>query len=101
MTQRTRPIMGLSNLPFGLYGGVMLAAIPQLLSSKGVPEPDIASITAIGLSPNFFYFLTSPILDVRFSRKIYATVLGFMEVESVEYKPALDIFEACDPGAPK
>lgn len=33
---------------------------------------------------------------------VYATVLGFMEVESVEYKPALDIFEACDPpgGAP-
>ena len=78
MTRQVRPIMGLSNLPFGLYGGVMLAAIPQLLASKGVPEPDIASITAIGLSPNFFYFLVSPILDVRFSRKAYAYVLGFM-----------------------
>jgi PAT family beta-lactamase induction signal transducer AmpG len=78
MTRRVWPIMGLSNLPFGLYGGVMLAAIPQLLASKGVPEPDIASITAIGLSPNFFYFLVSPILDVRFSRKLYAYVLGFM-----------------------
>jgi len=78
MTQRTRPIMGLSNLPFGLYGGVMLAAIPQLLASKGVPEPNIASITAIGLSPNFFYFLVSPMLDVRFSRKLYAYVLGLM-----------------------
>jgi len=78
MTKHSRPIMGLSNLPFGLYGGVMLAAIPQLLSSKGVPEPDIVSVTAIGLSPNFFYFLASPILDVRFSRKSYAYVLGFM-----------------------
>lgn len=28
---------------------------------------------------------------------VYATVLGFMEVESVEYKPALDIFDPCDP----
>ncbi|HEX5130067.1 MAG TPA: hypothetical protein VFV90_09990, partial [Usitatibacter sp.] len=28
---------------------------------------------------------------------VYATVLGFMEVESVEYKPALDLFEPCDP----
>src|SRR5579862_5575548 len=78
MTQRTRPIMGLSNLPFGLYGGVMLAAIPQLLASKGVPEPNIASVTAIGLSPGFFYFLVSPILDVRFSRKAYAYALGLL-----------------------
>ena len=28
---------------------------------------------------------------------VYATVLGFMEVESVEYQPALDVFEPCDP----
>jgi lipid A ethanolaminephosphotransferase len=28
---------------------------------------------------------------------VYATVLGFMEVESVEYKAALDVFEPCDP----
>lgn len=30
---------------------------------------------------------------------VYATVLGFMEVESVEYKPARDFFEPCDPPA--
>lgn len=28
---------------------------------------------------------------------VYATVLGLLEVQSVEYKPELDIFEACDP----
>ena len=28
---------------------------------------------------------------------IYATVLGFLEIESVEYKPALDLFDSCDP----
>ena len=54
----------------------MLATIPQLLASQGVPQPDIASVTAIGLSPGFFYFFASPILDVRFSRKLYAYVLG-------------------------
>jgi PAT family beta-lactamase induction signal transducer AmpG len=70
--------MGLSNLPFGLYGGVMLATIPQLLAAQNVPQPEIASITAIGLSPGFFYFLVSPILDVRFSRKLYAYVLGVL-----------------------
>jgi PAT family beta-lactamase induction signal transducer AmpG len=70
--------MGLSNLPFGLYGGVMLATIPQLLAAQGVPQPEIASVTAIGLSPGFFYFFASPILDVRFSRKLYAYVFGFL-----------------------
>jgi PAT family beta-lactamase induction signal transducer AmpG len=70
--------MGLSNLPFGLYGGVMLATIPQLLAAQNVPQPEIASITAIGLSPGFFYFFLSPILDVRFSRKTYAYVLGIV-----------------------
>ena len=30
---------------------------------------------------------------------VYATVLGFMEIESVEYKPALDLFDVCDPPA--
>jgi PAT family beta-lactamase induction signal transducer AmpG len=70
--------MGLSNLPFGLYGGVMLATIPQLLAAQGVPQPEIASVTAIGLSPGFFYFFASPILDVRFSRKLYAYVLGIL-----------------------
>ncbi len=76
MRDRLRPVMGLSNLPFGLYGGVMLATIPQLLAAQGVPQPEIASVTAIGLSPGFFYFFVSPILDVRFSRKLYAYVLG-------------------------
>jgi lipid A ethanolaminephosphotransferase len=28
---------------------------------------------------------------------VYPTVLGFMEIESAEYKPALDLFEPCDP----
>lgn len=34
---------------------------------------------------------------LRSHDNVYATVLGFMEVESVEYKPELDIFDACDP----
>ncbi len=76
--RRLRPLMGLSNLPFGLYGGVMLATIPQLLAAKGVPQPDIASVTAVGLSSGFFYFFISPILDVRFSRRLYAYVLGLV-----------------------
>src|SRR5271154_1738311 len=78
MRVRFRPVMGLGNLPFGLYGGVMLATIPQMLAAQGVPQPNIASVTAIGLSSGFFYFFASPILDVRFSRKLYAYILGIV-----------------------
>src|SRR5581483_5146737 len=78
MSGRLRPIMGLCNLPFGLYGGVMLTTIPQMLAARGVPQPEIASVTAIGLSPGFFFFLASPMLDGRFSRKTYAYLLGIV-----------------------
>ena len=78
MRGRLWPVMGLSNLSFGLYGGTMLATIPQLLAAKGVPQPDIASVTAIGLSAGFVYFFVSPIVDVRFSRRFYAYILGLV-----------------------
>jgi MFS transporter, PAT family, beta-lactamase induction signal transducer AmpG len=65
-------LMGLTNSVFGMYGGVMIIAVPQLLSARQVPEATIAAMTAVMLSPGFWTFLTSPILDVRFSRRQYA-----------------------------
>jgi hypothetical protein len=32
-------IMGLANLPFGMFGGVALMTVPQLLAARSVPEP--------------------------------------------------------------
>jgi PAT family beta-lactamase induction signal transducer AmpG len=69
-------LMGLSNLPYGLYGGVVAFAVPQLLAARHVPEASIASLTAVAYSPGFWAFLFSPILDVRFSRRWYAASLG-------------------------
>lgn len=69
-------LMGLTNLTYGLYGGVVAFAIPQILGNRGVPESIIAGITAVGFSPGFWAFLFSPILDVRFSRRWYAVVLA-------------------------
>lgn len=67
--------MGLTNLSYGLYGGVIAFAIPQLLGNRQVPEAAIASLTAVAISPGFWAFLLSPILDVRFSRRFYAVAL--------------------------
>ena len=66
--------MGLTNSLFGMYGGVVLISVPLLLSLEHVPETQIATTTAIGVSPGFWSFLFSPVLDVRYSRRWYATV---------------------------
>ena len=80
---RTRPmppalIMGLANLSYGLYGGLTLLTVPQLLAARSVPQPLIASITAAAMIPTFCGFLLSPILDVRFNRRNYALSFGFL-----------------------
>lgn len=71
-------IMGLANLPYGLFGGLSLMTVPQLLAARSVPQPIIASITAAAMIPTFSGFLLSPILDVHFSRRTYALLFGVL-----------------------
>ena len=71
-------LMGLTNLTYGLYGGVVAFAVPQLLDNRHVPEAAIAGLTAVAFSPGFWAFLFSPILDVRFSRRWYAGALALV-----------------------
>ncbi len=66
--------MGLSNALFGMYGGVLVITVPQLLNARQVPEATISAMTAAMISPGFWTFLASPVLDVRFSRRWYAVV---------------------------
>ena len=68
--------MGLANGTLGFASGIMNFVMPQLMASLHVPEPKIALITAIAISPNFWFVLFGPILDVRFSRRRYATLLA-------------------------
>ena len=70
------PIMGLMNLSYGLYGGVVAFAVPQILGYRNVPAAAIAGLTAVAFSPGFWAFLFSPGLDVRFSRRWYAAALA-------------------------
>src|SRR6202046_3005771 len=76
-------LMGLTNLSYGLYGGVVAFAVPQLLGDRHVPESSIAGLTAVAFSPGFWAFLVSPILDVRFSRRWYAVVLAIISALSL------------------
>jgi MFS transporter, PAT family, beta-lactamase induction signal transducer AmpG len=65
-------LMGLSNAVFGMYGGIIVISVPQLLSARHVPEATLAAMTAVMVSPGFWAFLASPVLDVRFSRRWYS-----------------------------
>ena len=50
-------LLGLTNALFGMYGGILVIAVPQLLSARHVPEAMIAGMTAAAISPGFWTFL--------------------------------------------
>ncbi|HEX4756384.1 MAG TPA: MFS transporter [Terracidiphilus sp.] len=91
-------LMGLSNSTVGLTTGIVFFVMPQLLSAQRVPEATIAGITAAAMSPNFWAVVFSPVLDVRFSRRWYATVfaavtsvLVFVAVTNLQHLLVLEI----------
>lgn len=59
--------------------------VPQILADQGVPGGHIAAITAAIISPGWWAFLFAPILDVRFRRRTYALVLGFLAAISAAF----------------
>jgi PAT family beta-lactamase induction signal transducer AmpG len=70
--------MGLTNALFGMYGGILVISVPQLLDARHVPEATISAMTAAMISPGFWTFLASPVLDVRFSRRWYSVITALM-----------------------
>jgi PAT family beta-lactamase induction signal transducer AmpG len=68
-------LLGLANAPIGTTGAVGLFVAPEVLAARHVPETTIANVTTLMLAGTFSYFLVSPILDVRFSRRSYAIFL--------------------------
>ena len=70
--------MGLSNATFGMVGGFIVLPLPQMLSAEGVPELRIAAISADCFSPGFWVFLLGPLLDIRYSRRWYATLFALL-----------------------
>lgn len=77
----TRPVppmwlLGLSDATIGLANGIIFFVMPQLMVGANVPEPKIAAIAALASTPGFWFVFFSPILDVRFSRRWYATVFA-------------------------
>lgn len=78
MRQRPYPpvwLLGLTDLTIGMYVGMLVVTLPELLSARHVSEATIATLTAgVAFSPSFWAFLVCPVLDVRFTYRFYATV---------------------------
>jgi MFS transporter, PAT family, beta-lactamase induction signal transducer AmpG len=74
--RRTVPLwlMGMTNAPFGMYGGILVISVPELLNARHVAEATISAMTAVTISPGVWSIVASPMLDVRFSRRWYSTV---------------------------
>ncbi|MGA7155696.1 MAG: MFS transporter [Acidobacteriaceae bacterium] len=99
LLRRTAPIwlMGMSNLSFGFFAGFITVPLPQLLAAQHVPEARIASLTATVFSGGIWVFLLGPMLDVRFSRRWYATLFAALAalclITGLVYRTHLELLE--------
>lgn len=71
-------LLGMTNVLFGMYGGILVIAVPALLSARHVPQSTINTLTAAAISPGAWAFFASPVLDVRFSRRWYSVVTALI-----------------------
>src|SRR6202165_2297135 len=70
-------------LTFGLVAGFVITALPFLLSKAGVSVDRIATVSAVAMSPAFWAFLVTPIVDVGFTRRTYAFALAIASAASL------------------
>ena len=78
-------VMGLTNAVFGMMNGFAVVTLPQMLAAEGVPGGHIAAITAAIISPGFWAFIFSPMLDVRLRRRTYALLFGAIAAVAVAF----------------
>jgi len=63
--------MGFAMAPLGITFGFINTTMPILLAAQGVPVHIIANVSVIGFLPTSIAFVLCPILDVRFTRRVY------------------------------
>ena len=71
-------LMGLGFLPLGASGSLALITTPTLLAANHVPEAQITAVTFAALLPGYVSFLLGPLLDWRFSRRVYAILFAIL-----------------------
>ena len=66
----------MGTLTFGLVVGFTITAMPFLLAKAGVSVDRIAGVSATAMSPTFWAFLVTPLIDVGFTRRFYGFSLA-------------------------
>ena len=65
-------LVGIAFLPFGLFSGFYMVAMPFLLTARGLPLDRVAAITLLVLLPSFSSFLLTPVVDCGLPRRTWA-----------------------------
>ncbi len=60
--------------PFGLVVGFTITALPFLLTNLGIPLYQVATTSAIAMSPTFWGFLLQPVMDTGLTRRAYCRI---------------------------
>jgi PAT family beta-lactamase induction signal transducer AmpG len=68
--------MGLANMPTGFVYGFISTAMGILLAARGVSVGRVGAISAVAFSPTFWAWSLAPVLDVRFTKRVYAHVFS-------------------------
>lgn len=78
--QRRAPawMVGITYLPFGLYSGFYMVAMPRLLGERGLSLDVIGLITAAIQVPTFASFLLTPLVDCGLPRRTWALLLAMI-----------------------
>jgi MFS transporter, PAT family, beta-lactamase induction signal transducer AmpG len=76
-------LTGMGMLTFGLVAGFVITALPFLLSKVGVSVDRIATVSAVAMSPTFWAFLLTPIVDVGFTRRTWAFAMAMVSAASL------------------
>jgi MFS transporter, PAT family, beta-lactamase induction signal transducer AmpG len=70
-------------LTFGLVAGFAITAMPFMLSRAGVSVDRIAGVSAVAMSPTFWAFLLTPIIDTGLTRRTWAFLFTILSAVSL------------------
>src|SRR5450755_4640886 len=93
-------LFGIAILPYGVYGGFLITALPYLLRKAGLPVDRIAAISALALAPSIWNFLWARVVDIGLRRRTWhilasASSAAFLAAAMLQPLPAgVDLFTA-------
>jgi len=64
-------LFGVLSLPYGIGNAIIVILVPYLLRKQGVAVDRIGGIVALALTPAVWYFLYSPVVDIRWRRRTW------------------------------